>query len=368
MNLRGQRGYQSKDTMNSDLQRRDSTARDPGPSPDASQPRGRRGLGNHLPRLPLGGFSWLPGILWAFALAATALGEPLLKKGQAVAFLGDSITLYGAQPPGGFIRLVESGAAANGVDIRVIPSGVSGNKSDQMLQRLERDVLAKKPDWMVLSCGLNDVWHGEKGVPLEAFQRNVTEILDHCAQSGVRVLVMTATQISLPLDNLNNQKLAPYNLFLRNLARERQLPLADVNAAMAAEQEALRTAGLPRSLTTDGVHMNHHGQVMLAAGILRGFGFEEAQITLALKRWRSLPDAVPVTANVKFSLPDMEALEALAAARKQSVESLIGEQVRNALRTLLSDRTPPHALPPPQNPAPPTPVPAPIPPPPARSP
>ena len=290
------------------------------------------------------------GVLVGFLTSLTTIlpvsAEPLLKKGQTVAFLGDSITQFGSAAPGGYVRLVESGAAANGIDLKVIPAGVSGNKSNQMLERLDRDVLNKKPNWMTLSCGVNDVWHGEKGVSLEDFQRNITEILDRCARAGIQVLILTATQISLPLDNPHNQKLVGYNQFLKKIAQERQLPIADLNAGMAAQQESNRATGLQRNLTTDGVHMNHHGNVMMAAGVLQGFGFDEAQIAVAQKKWRSLPDLVPVTATLKLSLPDMELLEAAASAKKQSAETLIGEQFRNALRAIISERLAPKPNPP----------------------
>ncbi len=283
----------------------------------------------------------LASILFCFSLPLAAWSAPLVQSGQSVAFLGDSITQFGAVSPGGYVRLIESGAAANGVILTVIPAGVSGNKSNQMLERLERDVLSKKPEWMTLSCGVNDVWHGDKGIPLEVYKKNITDILDRCAQGGVKVIILTATQIGLPLDNPNNQKLSGYNAFLKEIARERQLPVADLNEAMASEQAANTAAGLKRSLITDGVHMNHHGNAMMAAGVLRAFGFDDSQIATARKKWRSLPDAVPVTANLKLSFPDMEALEAAAASRKQPVETLIGEQFRNALKSILSERPAP---------------------------
>ena len=47
---------------------------------------------------------------------------------------------------------------------------LAGHKSNDMLARLEADVLSKNPQWMTLSCGVNDVWHGNKGVPLDDAQ------------------------------------------------------------------------------------------------------------------------------------------------------------------------------------------------------
>ena len=108
------------------------------------------------------------GMLVMAGIAATAVPEAELpiKDGQTIAFLGDSITQAGAGPQG-YVRLVISGLTANGVKTTAIPAGISGHKSNQMLERLERDVLSEKPDWMTLICGVNDVWHGENGVPLD---------------------------------------------------------------------------------------------------------------------------------------------------------------------------------------------------------
>src|SRR4051812_47122584 len=121
----------------------------------------------------------LPALITSLVLACGSLlhaGEILVKNGDTIAFLGDSITAQGANSPSGYVRLVASGLAAHGIEITVIPAGVSGNKSDQMLARLEKDVLSKKPTWMTLSCGVNDVWHGANGIPLETYKKNITEI------------------------------------------------------------------------------------------------------------------------------------------------------------------------------------------------
>jgi lysophospholipase L1-like esterase len=172
-----------------------------------------------------------------FLSPSHARAEIIVKPGESVAFLGDSITHQGAESPGGYVRLVESGLAAQGVEIVVIPAGYSGTTSKGMLQLLDRFVLSKKATWMTLSCGVNDVMH--KAVELEDYKTAVTAILDRCQQAGIKVVVLTATQIGLPVTNPANVKLAAYNDFLRETAKARNLPLADVNAAMAAEQDAL---------------------------------------------------------------------------------------------------------------------------------
>lgn len=202
--------------------------------------------------------------------------EPVVKSGDKVAFLGDSITEGGAGHPGGYVRLVESGLKANGIPITVIPAGISGHKSNQMLERLERDVLSKKPTWMTLSCGVNDVWHGKNGVPLDAYKKNITQIVEKAQAAGVKVMLLTATVIGEDLDNENNKKLAEYNAFLKELAVSKKCLLADLNADMQKVLKANKAPGL--RLTSDGVHMNAAGDKLMAEGILKTFGLTDEQI------------------------------------------------------------------------------------------
>ena len=239
-------------------------------------------------------------------LAAAAFVSPLhadiaVKSGEKIAFMGDSITQAGWGNPTGYVKLVISGLAANGISAEPVPAGISGHKSNQMLERLDRDVLSKKPQWMTLSCGVNDVWHGANGVPLDdaatgvnpskdgepakgTYKANIAAILDKSAAAGVKVVVLTATVIHEALGNAENARLAPYNDFLRAAAKERKLPLADLNAIF---QERIKAANKPdeKVLTADGVHMNPAGDRLMALGVLKALGCNDAECKKAEEAW-----------------------------------------------------------------------------------
>lgn len=210
--------------------------------------------------------------------------EILVKNGEKVAFLGDSITEGGWGNPKGYVRLVVGGLAANGVAIDPVPAGISGHKSNQMLARLESDVLSRKAQWMTLSCGVNDVWHGKNGVPLGTYKENITKLVEQATAAGVKVLLLTATVIHERLDSPENANLAPYNDFLRGLAKEKKLPLADVNALF---QERLKAENQPEQkiLTSDGVHLNDAGNALMARGVLKAFGLDDAQLAKSEAAW-----------------------------------------------------------------------------------
>jgi lysophospholipase L1-like esterase len=248
------------------------------------------------------------GLFAAFALAsvvpAGAAPVPgiLPQTGDKIAFLGDSITANGNRLPGGYLHLVADGLEQAGVKITIIPAGISGNTSKDMLARLDRDVLSKKPQWMTLSCGVNDVWHGVNGVDLPTYKQNITSIVDQAQAAGIKVVIMTSTMIGEE-DNANNQKLAAYNDFLRSLAAERKLPITDLNADEHAELADMAKDGPLKGnvLTMDGVHPNGLGNEMMAAGLLKAFGVPDADVAKAREDWLKMPDTCDIVAKASTS-------------------------------------------------------------------
>ncbi len=291
----------------------------------------------------------LAGATLLFTTALPASGEILVKDGQKVAFMGDSITAGGWGNPGGYVRLIVAGLEANGVKVTPVPAGISGHKSDQMLARLKRDALDKKPDWMTLSCGVNDVWHGARGIPLDQYKANITAILDQCATAGTKVVVLTATVIGEELDNDNNKKLAAYNEFLRALAKERKAPLADLYAMFeSAIKEHPNTTGKPgRLLTSDGVHMNPAGDQFMARGVLQAFGLDAAQLKKAEEAWLDLPGGGSVRARFdagggksfqvthKLTLRQREQLAARAAKDGKPLDAVLNAAFAEEVKALL---------------------------------
>ena len=133
--------------------------------------------------------------------------QVIIKDGDKVAYLGDSITAAGANY-GGYCRLVVHGLKAKGIIVEPVFAGVPGNTSEHMLGRLEQSVLQHKPDWVVLAAGVNDIWHGDPtvkigvfqpkpgmGVKLDAYRKNVSAIVDRCKDSGAKVILTTITPI-----------------------------------------------------------------------------------------------------------------------------------------------------------------------------
>lgn len=218
--------------------------------------------------------------------AERAQGKISVKNGQKIAFLGDSITAAGKRP-GGYCQLVLSALKDQGIEATPVFAGIGGHKSNQMLARLEKDVLRHKPDWMTLSCGVNDVWHGPRGVDLKSYKKNITEIVKHAQAAGVKVVLLTSTMIREDQSNDLNQKLLPYNEFIKELAKEKKCLLADLNADMqAALKRFPPDAPKGKQLTSDGVHMNKAGNIMMARGVAKAFGLTNQHLDKSAKNWK----------------------------------------------------------------------------------
>ncbi len=284
-------------------------------------------------------------LVLTLALAGTAnclAGELILKSGDKLAFLGDSITQQGGGSPGGYARLVISGLEANGIKVEPVFAGIGGHKSNDMLARVDKDVLSKKPNVMTLSCGVNDVWHGDKGIPLDKYKENITALVDKVQSADVKPVILTSTMIGEDQPNSNNQKLIPYNEFLRTFANERKLPLADLNSQMQDAVKKARETNAPKPnrvnyLTGDGVHMAPQGDQMMAEGVLRAIGMDDAQVAKAKAAWLEIPAAVKLqNSNKMLSIKEYNKLSEAAAKENLSVAEYIDRETGKAIDSLLA--------------------------------
>jgi len=268
-----------------------------------------------------------------------AWADPVIKTGDSIAFLGDSITQFGASTPSGYVNLVISGLAANGIKVTAIPAGISGQTSKEMLARVNSDIISKKPTWMTMSCGVNDVWH--RSVSLDEYKANISALTDQVRAAGINVMILTSTMIHEDQADPLNQQLVAYNNYLHQLAGSRSFFLADLNADMQAQILAARkTLGFnppyPNFRTVDGVHMNTAGNIMMATGILRAFGLSDTQLQTARKAWLDIPNAVVENGRYTITIRQYLLLNAMATQKHVTYENLMTQIITPAINAVVS--------------------------------
>ena len=123
--------------------------------------------------------------------------------------------------------------------INMIHAGISGDNAKSGLERVERDVIAYKPDLTVVSFGLNDSCQGlEK---LDLYRDSLKGILKKLKASGSEVIFLTqnlladkvSCEVSEELQKMYEPMVAHYNDFIayteaaKEVCRELEVPVCD---------------------------------------------------------------------------------------------------------------------------------------------
>jgi lysophospholipase L1-like esterase len=188
-----------------------------------------------------------------------------------ILFFGDSITELGVQPDGYITQLREMIEAAGKSDLfELIGAGVSGDKVYDLYLRLETDVLARKPDMVVIFVGVNDVWHKRllgTGTDADKFTKFYEAIITKLEEKNIRIALTTPASIGEKPDCSNDLdgELNHYSQIIRNLAAKHSCTLVDLRKAVLSYEETENTGKVDKGiLTVDGVHFNKKGNELAA--------------------------------------------------------------------------------------------------------
>ena len=176
------------------------------------------------------------------AQANSQLGPPQPARPRVV-FLGDSIT--------DLWRLNEYFPARDFVN-----RGISGQVTDEMLARVEADVVALKPAAMLLLGGTNDI---ARGVPIDIVENNIQAIAELAQSHGIKPLLASVLPAGESRSDHPPQTIAALNGWIKNLCRLRNYVYVDYFAATAGPSGLLRP-----DLSDDGLHPNSLGYRLMA--------------------------------------------------------------------------------------------------------
>jgi acyl-CoA thioesterase-1 len=210
----------------------------------------------------------------------------VLQAGQVWVCLGDSIT----EDPAGYVSICEREIKNRFPErqIEIVNAGVSGDKASDMLARFGRDVLSYHPDFVSISVGVNDVWHGfydfdrerprtsydpTTGNPLEHFSRDLERMAEQLAELGIQGMLVAPTVIGDDPMARENAMLRQYIGLMVSIADKYNFSYCPMNDLYWKTVEQGRRADAGFALTTDGVHMNLAGANMMAVGVLSSLGF-----------------------------------------------------------------------------------------------
>ena len=197
-----------------------------------------------------------------------------LKKGDKIVFFGDSLTALAIKdrnvPEGkGYVPLVRESLKDKGVEVDAVATG--GHRVPNLLARVEKDVLSKKPSIVVIQIGVNDA---SGGITPEKFKEQLEELIDKLQKGGARVVLCSCTcrVEGYKADNAFDKKLDALADVARTIAREKKLPLNDLRKAFIDYWKKHNPDNKPRGfLTYDGNHWTETGHQFVAEQMLKKF-------------------------------------------------------------------------------------------------
>ncbi|MBS4064665.1 MAG: SGNH/GDSL hydrolase family protein [Chitinophagaceae bacterium] len=208
--------------------------------------------------------------LFLIVMSIASFGFQQPKKTKVI-FFGDSITQMGVDK-GGYITLIDSISKVEGQGERFewMGAGIGGNKVYDLYLRLQKDVLDKKPDVVVIFIGVNDVWHKSSfgtGTDPDKFEKFYQAIIDQIKATGARIILCTPAVIGERTDFSNPQDgdLNAYSTIIRRIATNNQLSLVDLRKAFLDHNLTHNKENKDRGiLTYDRVHLNAKGNLLVA--------------------------------------------------------------------------------------------------------
>ncbi|MBM7603968.1 lysophospholipase L1-like esterase [Metabacillus crassostreae] len=190
-----------------------------------------------------------------------------------VLFIGDSITEWGRHEDAegigsGYVRLIHDYYKTSHPiqNFKVINQGVGGDRIVDLEARWEHDVIHINPDIVSISIGINDVWRqldseDQDQVYPEEFEKIYFKLLKSLKEkTKAKIVLMEPTIIEEKLEAEGNQKLKAYIDIIHKLADQFEATLVPTHQSFLTCLKAKNNY----KLTTDGVHMNSAGNMLMA--------------------------------------------------------------------------------------------------------
>ena len=151
------------------------------------------------------------------------------------------------------------------VEFEFINFGISGNRTDQLFDRLYPDGIAFEPDIISILIGVNDVWHRHGTNRIETTDAQVATnyraILERLKkQTNAKIVMLSPFLLDSEEKEAWRPEVERVIAIVRGLADEFADAYVPLNEFFA---EALKTQPEPQYYSADGVHPNDNGRAFI---------------------------------------------------------------------------------------------------------
>jgi lysophospholipase L1-like esterase len=212
-------------------------------------------------------------LLWSISWGAFLSAAEPIRKPVKIITLGDSITKgvrTGVAAEETFAALLQAELRKRKIAAEITNVGIGGERTDQALQRLEKDVIAQEPQLVTIMYGTNDSYvdQGEREPRLtqQQFRDNLAQIVKQLKAAHIQPIVMTEPRWSTTAKANGagehpNLRLEKYVQQCREVAAELDVPLVDHFAHWTKQEKEGQDLD---AWTTDTCHPNPQGHKQLS--------------------------------------------------------------------------------------------------------
>ena len=193
-------------------------------------------------------------------------------KDKIIVFFGDSVTdtckilhpnyHYGA----GYVNILktEFDVSYPNLNIKVYNEGISGNKTEDLIDRFDEDVKSKNPDLIFMLIGINDVWHlYDANIKPDADEiiNRIDFIVDKAHEIGSEIVLLTP--FLFPTDAYFQGLIPDFNELINKMYQyfeSKQIKYIDTYKIMQNSQTL--------AITKDSVHPTLYGHGIIAQAII----------------------------------------------------------------------------------------------------
>jgi lysophospholipase L1-like esterase len=219
----------------------------------------------------------------------------LLKPGNRILFIGDSITDCGRRRPigegsgaralgDGYVSLVQAALLAGYADygLHVINMGVAGDTVHNLRDRWDSDVMALRPDWLSIFIGINDAWRWTtdafgpaERVEVTDYATTLRDLIARTQPWLTGLILMMPYTLQPDRSDPLRRTMDEFGAAVRQQAASSGAVLADTQAAF----DRVMAWVDPLELSGDRVHVALAGHMVLARAVLDSLQYD----------WRRMP-------------------------------------------------------------------------------
>ena len=193
-----------------------------------------------------------------------------------IVFFGDSITDCGrdrsdnASLGNGYVGILHEKLKNLYEDVKFefLNRGIGGDRACDLAARVDKDVVAEKPDVAVVLVGINDVWRKyDSGAEfdLDAFAAAYEEVLKKIKDCGAKLIVVEPYLFDVPDKKRFRRDFDPMLGVIRDLAEKYADAFVPLDEMFAGVSQCVGIA----AYSADGVHPTHRAARLIADNLIK---------------------------------------------------------------------------------------------------